>query len=183
MHEQYEVDLVEIQFPNNYFNVREGEVLFPLHERNYHSDESKRDPPVLVSLPAGLYESFENFIDDMNKILSDTNSIMEIYYNKPSKKAILHDMRCISLSITLKDILALPDPLLSDQQTELKEQYMVDLDWDMKNLYLYADIAVLVLLEMLWYLCYVQSPYLTKSVHLYLDSITNPTTFHESIFF
>lgn len=82
LNDQYEIGVAEIQFPNSYFNVNKGEVYEP-------SDEPKRDPPVLVKLPPCLYNSVEDFINDMNSLLSKTNSIIEIRYNKTTKIAII----------------------------------------------------------------------------------------------
>lgn len=45
----------------------------------------KKIPPVLVTLPAGLYESIEDFINELNEALMSKETVMELYYNKASK--------------------------------------------------------------------------------------------------
>lgn len=111
MNDQYEDDLAEIQFPNSYFNICEGEVWVHythlLHERHDTSAEHTRDQHVLNKLPPALYDSAEDFIADMNRLLPETNSVVEILYNKTTKRA---SIRCyekgtlLSLSDALNDI-------------------------------------------------------------------------------
>lgn len=108
---QYEVGLAEIQFPNSYLNVFEYElwIHYYLQETNA-TDIRKRNPLVLITLPAGLYDSTEDFINDMFTTLMSKYAVTEVYYNKASKRAGARLYRKdieVRFSDTLKHILKL----------------------------------------------------------------------------
>lgn len=157
---QYEVGLAEIQFPNSYFNVLEDTTW--LHYLPTFEAPDKT-PPVgdtvavetwpsvgtnsIINMPAGLYESAETFVDALNQLITNTfgtSPPVKIHYNRASKKAVIKLYKKgaqVYLSDGLKEILALPSSLLNDENRELRGQDMVDLDRDMKNVYVYCDLV------------------------------------------
>lgn len=52
-----------------------------------HCMKGLKFPDAMINLLACLDDSAENVIDDMNKLLTDTNSVMKIRYNNSSKRA------------------------------------------------------------------------------------------------
>lgn len=145
LNSQYEVGLAEIQFPNSYFNVLEDDVWIHYYlSETTENDIRKHYPPVLVTLPAGLYESIEDFVNEMNTALMAKDGVIKIVYNKASKRAGVRlytkDIE-VSFSDTLKDILMLPSSHMRGNQPEMEGTDMADVNRDMKNIYVYADIA------------------------------------------
>src|ERR1700729_1107028 len=71
---QYEVGLVEIQFPNTYCNVLEDEVwvhYFP------PKDEGHEQASVKLTLPVGLYKSIDSIIEELNRLIIGMEGLMK----------------------------------------------------------------------------------------------------------
>lgn len=145
---QYDVGLVEIQFPNSYFNVLEGDAWLEFTPDN---------PPGLItrttklSLPAGLYKSASDFIDDINYLvgnlereLKSDNSIFRVHFDPRSKRAIVKlyaQAVQVQISERLANILGLTETLATTNTPVLHGDTLVELDSPMNNIYVYCDLV------------------------------------------
>lgn len=150
----YEVGLAEIQFANTYLNVQDKECVL-----TYLPPEKKEEERVAteITLPKGLYESNEYFIQQLNlrtrKLSGGAKPKIKFYYNKATKKAamtIYENGAEIHLSPKLQRILS----LLRIQRNEIKPQqtamigpmayrgeYNMELNEDFKSVYVYCDLV------------------------------------------
>jgi hypothetical protein len=138
----YEVGLAEIQFPNSYFNVLDGEIWLDYFPPNVRKQLHKK-----LTLPAGLYHSAEAFLRALNHLggalvtpganspirlsfIEDTNTIMCRLYEKGAS---------VIVSDKLKDMLGLTATKVSESSVSGKSA--VDLDSGLNNVYVYCDIV------------------------------------------
>lgn len=149
----YEVGLSEIQFPNSYFNVLEDEVWFQFDTLHEYDEENNKlfAKKTKVKIPSGLYESSYYFIDQLNKLTrakgieegDGSSPKAKFYYHRATKKVsikVFKHLTMLELSPGLQRILGIHRQLLNGPgQFEASE--MVDLDRDMKNVYVYCDLV------------------------------------------
>jgi hypothetical protein len=92
---QYEVGLVEIQFPNTYCNVLEDEVWVHYYDPPSEAKEDEKSKSsVKLRLPPGLYNSIDHIIDELNRLLVGMENEGEVkkslttrlFFDKKSRK-------------------------------------------------------------------------------------------------
>ena len=167
---EYEVGLAEIQFTNNYLNVRESHVHFTykvtekvVHpfprdvEEVYEIMRGSFTEPkveyvdknvIKCEMNAGLYESNKHFISELNKLaealgtLTNGKNKVKFHYNSASKKAgvILYEDNS---TLSLSDDLyhILKLPATVTGVGSFKAEHMMDLDQSFKSVFVYSDLV------------------------------------------
>ena len=148
--EGVEVGLAEIQFTNNYFNVRENKVYFEVanvQKNDADSDFVPTEPRKFV-LNAGIYESKKYFVSILNKMIDKVGpmdngkKIAKFYYNQATKRATLtiyDPSSVLTLSPELSGILQLP--LTLQGPGSFMGENIMDLDQSLKSVFVYTDIV------------------------------------------
>lgn len=136
---QYEVGLAEIQFPRTYFNILQDDVWI-----EYSPPEGKAS--VRVTLPPGLYTAPDDLIDPLNQLIMGTevSGKTRVRFNVREEKAIvkLYEKGAKArISEPLKEILKVPSDILTDAESLLVGMSEIQLDTDMKNIFVYCDIV------------------------------------------
>lgn len=140
--QQYEVGLVEVQIPNTYFNVLEGEAWI-----QYLPGKGK--PPALWTVPPGLYASPDLVLNQLNnQVLVMTKGgpvpvrfLWERAANKVSFN--LNEEGCeVIISDMLTELLRLPSSHASEVETSVVEgEPGVKMDSDLRNVFVYCDLV------------------------------------------
>lgn len=154
---QYEVGLVDIQFPNTYFNILKDEVWI-----KYFPPPDLDEPPMTITLTPGLYKSTEKFIGELNRLVFEAERFinerqwlrlddalqehnrMMFSYNDISNKArfqLYEQGAEVRLSDKLAEILQFPSTHVTETEPSLSGVGEVDLDQGTKNVFVYSDIV------------------------------------------
>ena len=159
---KYEVGLSEIQFSNTYKNVYEDQCIMTLvvfedtllvnvnQPSGRGAYEVKEEYEMKV--PAGLYESADQFISTLNTILKQKlgyqengKSRVKLFYNNATKKCRLsvYEENCVlELSDSLKRILRIGEnQQLPFHRGRYEGEGMVNLNEDFKSVFVYCDIV------------------------------------------
>lgn len=142
MTSQYEVGLAEIQFPNTYFNVLEGDVWIRYTPAEDAADSGKA--PILHTLRPGLYNSPTGFIDELNRMFMEMSTRAQIrfhYYNNRAACKLYEQGAEVRISEGLRDILRFNSVHLSDANPILQGETPIKIDADLKNVYVYCDLV------------------------------------------
>ena len=126
---EWEVGLVELQCPFNWYNVKEEEIsvtfIFPLH---YYLNETPSSASV-VSVPTGYYKNPRNIIHELNRGIDNLR-------NENFKGALSFQYNSISHKVGVKKINPDIFAIFSDKLSRILGFKKVDPDW--KDV-LYAD--------------------------------------------
>lgn len=147
---QYEVGLVEIQFPNTYCNIHEDEVWIQYYEPKTGPDESVKDP-IIIAITPGMYTSVDSIILALKRkilkaeIKAGKMGILTLHHNKTLRHSFfkLNERGAIvRISDKLQKILGFPFSEVDDNRHILKGDFSeIELDTDLTNVFVYCDLV------------------------------------------
>lgn len=138
----YEVGLVEIQFPNTYFNVLDGDIWI----RYEPPIDADNKTPIYMELSPGLYKIADNFIDDLNKLILEKipQAKMRFFYKREENKAVfkvVEEGATVTLSDSLRSILAFPASSVTEGFVALQSDEQINLESQTRNVYAYCNLV------------------------------------------
>lgn len=87
LHGLWEVGISEIHFPRSFLHLRKEErditmisSISPLH-KDVYGDPTPHNVEVTASLPYGVYNTFDEFLEHLNTVLFDNNAHINFHYS------------------------------------------------------------------------------------------------------
>ncbi len=148
LHSKYEVALLELSYPHNFYNIRDQEmdIAYTIREENYN---------VNIKIKDGFYESIDSLIQWLNFIVNSNRNIPENIKNTISfiskdksnltKIGITRNNKNIEISLT-QGICHLMGFDISDNESKIKfpssktSEYPADVFRGLHSMYIYTNI-------------------------------------------
>ena len=141
----WEVGLVEIQYPHNWYNVPAEESCRTFRVR-CRSGNSEDGPTAGYDflIPAGYYHRVQTLLNQIeekaNHVLRSTNNIIQLKYEKISRKVSMESSPCrLTLPPHIRKMLGMT-MVSSFASNQLKADSVVDMD-PVDSLYVYCDVV------------------------------------------
>ena len=145
----WEVGLVEVQYPHTWFNVSEGDRTFRISQRDDSNDKKVWLEVGTFKLEVGYYPSPQYLVKLINgriKAIFKSDPVSFSYRSITQKiKVTLANDTQITIPSQLKDMFHLKNatmlPDVNPTETTYKSEKPIDLDKGMYALYVYSDIV------------------------------------------
>ena len=167
LNEEYDVGLAEIQFPQNWNNIRAGSNTF---EMRYSYPRSKRERYMVKEIPPGYYENIPDLIDVIKSIYGSTRDRrltgakvtligLEITYNSTTRRVFvnadnlkvrikkvdgtIHEPKVYQAQIKLNDdvarLLGFKNGTVIKKGKSLTSDFAATRSGGLHNMYVYTD--------------------------------------------